>query len=986
MTNSTVARAVRTALVTAGALGAGLYGATGVAQETALKEIVVTGSRIAQSGYDSISPVQIVGSADIDATGAANIQEVLLKNPAFGTPTLSRTNSNFLVSSAGVSTIDLRNLGTARTLVLVDGRRHVAGIPGTSAVDLNAIPAQFIERIDVLTGGASALYGSDAMAGVVNMVYKKDFEGIEIETQYGRSSEDDDSNTQIGLTMGVNSADGRGNLMAHLGYTKQGPVFSADRDRSAIDQFSLGRFTLNPADFYTPVVPFFSSFPPQGRFSVGGTTYTFDSNNNLLTGFSTNGSATRAPDGFNRSAHRTIAVPTERYLFAARGSYEFADGHSAFFEGTYANSQTKSRLEPFPLSSGDIYEGSGRMPIEFATFVPDPNNPGQFTRTVTVNPLVPAALVAVATDTDSDGMRDIGFVRRLSEVGNRGNVADRDTFRIVGGFQGSLFSDNWDYELYYSYGQTKEAQVSGGQVNVQSFRQALEAIPDPANPGQAMCRDAIARNQGCVPASLFGFGSLSQGAVGYITAPGLLASFISQKVAGLNITGEAFDMPAGPVGIAVGAEYRKEFSRSEFDPLQSAGLNAGNAIPREEGEFDVSEGYLEVNVPLLRDLPAVDRLNFRGAVRAADYSTVGSTTAWNAGLEWAPNSQIRLRGIYSESVRAPNITELFSPPSQTFPPGLNDPCLGVTATSTTSASAACRADPGVAANIAANGTFTLNQADLQGISGFNRGNPNLFEESGESWTLGLVISPESIPVLRDMRFSIDYFRIDIQDAIVSTPRQFILDQCYTGDPSFCQFITRRPMAVGTNSAGSIEFIDSAVTNSGGLFTEGVDFQMAYQKDLADWGLAGRLNATLSYTHVMEGYVIPLPNADKDPFAGESGGAENKAFVALGYTWGDFGATWRTTYIGESALDGEFLAAFGAAPGTFGWGSWMYHDVQFTWTPDDRYEVFLGGTNVFDKDPPPIISGLPFSNTGTETDAGTYDPIGARWYAGVRVKF
>jgi iron complex outermembrane recepter protein len=992
--NKTLTRAVRLALV-----AAAVYGTAAVAQDAEIEQIVVTGSRIAVTGLDSASPLQVISADTIDESGVANIQDLLLKNPTFGSPSISRTNSNFSTSSAGVATIDLRNLGTSRTLVLVDGRRFVAGIPGESAVDLNTIPTQFIERVDILTGGASAVYGSDAIAGVVNIIYKKNFEGVEFDGQYGISNVGDDQEKQFGMTIGTNVADGRGNIMAYLGYSDQGAVFSRDRARSRVDQYSLGAgFTGDPHDFFTPVRPFYSSFAPSGRFfrpnAAGtantGSSYTFDANGNVVP-WSTNGSATLAATGFNRSSMRTIAIPTERYLAATRGSFEFTDNQSAFLEATYASTQATTELEPFPLDSVNIYPGTGgRVPLQTAIYSADPANPGSFIRTIYNNPMVPAYVLSQARDTNGDGLKDINFTRRMTEVGNRGSTADRDTFRLVGGLEGKLFDNAWNYEAYYSYGQTKESQVSGGQVNVLNFRNALEAMPDindvngNGNRTEAICVDPGARKQGCVPISVFGPGSISPAAAKYIAAPSLLSTFTSQKLAGVNLSGEPFDLWAGPLAVAVGGEYREEFARSEFDALQQSGLNAGNAIPATKGGFHVAEGYGEVQLPLLKDVFLANKLDFRGAYRYSDYSTVGSTESWNLGLEWSPIPQLRFRGIRAQSVRAPNINELYSPPSQDFPTGLNDPCVGVTATSTGPTAAACRAAPGVLANINANGAFTLSQADIQGVSGYNRGNPNLNEEQGRSWTFGVVITPDGVPVLEKFGFTIDYFKIEIADAIVSTPRQFILDQCYSGsgNSSFCQFITRRPSAAGANSAGSLEFIDSAVTNSGTLGSEGIDFTLTYAQEVGP----GNLNARLSYTHMLDGYVTPLPGEAKDPYNGEIGAPKDRAYLSLGYNVGMFNIVWMTTYIGASSLDDQFLAGYDLKPGSVGVGEVWYHDVQVSLKPWEHVEMYVGANNVFDQAPAKIISGLPGDNTGTETNAGTYDAIGQRFYAGMRVKF
>ncbi|NMR24657.1 TonB-dependent receptor [Pseudoalteromonas sp. NEC-BIFX-2020_015] len=937
-----------------------------------VERIQVTGSRIRSAEAMSSAPIQVVDSAAIDSSGSLNIQDLLLENPAFGSPAISRTNSNFNTSSAGVATVDLRNLGSERTLVLVNGRRYVSGVPGSSAVDLNSIPSQFIERVEIMTGGASSVYGSDAVAGVVNFVLKDDFEGIEFEGQFGESKEGDDQSRQFSFTSGLSSNDGRGNAMFHLGYSDQGAVFSRDRERSSVDQIAQiafeNRETGQASDIFEAVRPFFSSFPPQGRFDAGDSRFTYDPSNNLQNGFSTNGNDTIGPDGFNRNGVRTIAIPTERYLFASNGSYELSDKHSFFFEGTYASSTTNSELEPFPFASDDIY-ANGRVPIEF--LVQDE---------VLRNAYVPDDIYNAATDTDGDGFKDIFFAKRLSDIGNRGAKAERDTFRLAIGFEGEI-NDSWFYDTYYVYGKTKESQVSSGLVNVQSFRRGLEAVNDRFDldgdgiTNEAICIDATARGFNCAPVNIFGFNSLSQSAIDFVRAPSMLSTSVEQEIIGGNITGDLYELPAGMVGIAAGFEYREEFSRSEFDALQQAGLNAGNAIPATEGAFDVTEYYLEANIPLL------ETVTMNAAIRLSDYSTVGNTESWNVGLDWAVIDGLRVRATRARSTRAPNINELFSPPSQTFPSGLTDPCVGVGGSGGGAAEAACRADAGVANNIAQNGVFTLNQSDLQGISGFNRGNPELKEEVGNSVTVGVVFTPEDL--ISGLDITIDYFDIEIDDAIVATPRQFILSQCYGGDESFCNFITRRSSAAGNNSAGSLEFIDSGVSNSGGLGTEGVDLTLTYATDIGP----GSFRTRLAYTYLIDGYSIPLPGADKDTFAGEVGASEHKANWNLGYKINDFDFNWSMTYTGAADFDDQFLNGFDNIPaGSVGVGSVTYHDIQASYHINDSLELYMGANNLFDKEPPRIISGVSGSSTGTETSAGTYDPIGQTYYIGFRSKF
>jgi len=980
--------------------------------------IVVTGSRISNASATSASPLQIVNAEQIQQSGATNVQDLLLENPAFGTPGISRTNSSFATQSAGVATVDLRNLGSDRTLTLVNGRRFVAGVPGSSAVDLNVIPTQFLERVDVLTGGASAVYGSDAVAGVVNFIYKTKFEGIQADAQVGISDRGDGFDRQANLLLGKNFADGRGNVMIFGGYSKQGTVLKRDRfteaGSSAVDSTSRGgSVTGDAAELFTPQRPFLSGFSPSGRYYTDNNIFTYGQDGALRNCVSTNGTAgcfnadrsVAGPDGFNRSDFRYLAVPVERYVTAGRANFEASPALNFFVEGNYAKTKVQTVIEPFPLGAENINPATGGQ-IAIESLVG-----GVLYR----NPYVPNAIFNDASDTDGDGLRDIYFDRRLADFGNRTSDASRDLWRVAGGVNGKFgTNEQFNYEVYGVYGETIENQTGGGQFNGPRFIQALAAIRDVndlngnGNTTEIICADATARAAGCVPANPFGPGSLTP-AAGYLAVPTTLRSKITQTVAGANMSGKLFSLfGADPIGVSIGGEYRRETSSNDFDLLTQQGLNGNNALPSTRGSFNVKEAYGEAIVPLLQDRPFFNSLSVRGAVRVSDYNTIGTTFSYNYGGEWSPVQDLRFRAIWARSVRAPNINELFQPPQQDFPSGIQDPCAGVGATTAGAVAINCRAAPGVNANIAANtGTginpatgqpytnaFTLSQADIQGITSFAGGNPNLQEEKGDSFTAGVVINPRSIQALRNFTLTVDYFNIRIRDAIVSTPLQFILDQCYSGASSaLCSLVVRRPAAVGSNTSGSLDEVNSAPTNSGGVKTSGIDAVLTWASPKNIIGFApGAFTARVAYTHLISGYTIPLPGANRDYFAGEIGAAQDRFTSTVGYDDDAFGFNVTGTYIGASFIDDQLANSFTDAnnnpiprnASVFRVSPEFYLDAQIRFKVQQRFEFYIGADNLLDNKPPYLadIGG----SAGQDTDAGTYDPLGRRYYAGVRLKF
>jgi iron complex outermembrane recepter protein len=974
------------------------------------ESIVVTGSRIASPNITSLAPIQVIGEQEINQAGAVNIQEVLDNNPAFGTPTLSTTTTAFLTSGAGVATVNLRQLGDNRTLVLINNRRVVGGLAGSAVVDLNDIPTQFLERVDILTGGQSALYGSDAVAGVVNFIYKRNFEGLLLEGQYGLTELGDSQRYQLSATAGSNFADGRGNIMVHAGYSSDKGLLSRERAGTRIDNISQMQYSYDPKDYAVIHSPFFSSFPPQGRFSgtnpqfvipngqphanpTGAFTFTFGPTGQLQPCFTTNGPTCTlrnsdqtvfgtgtGPDGFNRQFFRTLSTPVDRYLFAERSHFDITDNISFFTEATYAKTRASSEIEPFPLDSSNINPVDASVPIQVT-----PGGP--------CNPFVPVAICNLATPAPAGspfaGLKTITFRRRLSDVGQRTATANRNFFRLVVGLEGKLFNDRFHWDIGYNYGTTSESQHSTGQVNVQNFLEALSVVPNAAGTG-FVCANPIAAAQGCVPLNIFGNNSITPAMLAWINADSQHNVEIRQQVWDANINGSLIDLPAGPLGIAVGAEYRKEASSEDWDALTNAGLNGGNVLPDTSGHFNVKEVYGEVNVPVLKDLPFAKQLNLRAAGRASDYSTIGSVKTWEIGGDWAPISDVRFRATMAKAVRAPNIGELFTGLSQTFP-SLTDPCEGVGPTGDAPKGGngdLCRASPGVAANIAQNGVFTLTQPDKQGISGFNGGNPNLGPESARTFTAGVVIAPKSISFLRNMSLSVDYWHIKITNAIVLLNRQLILNQCFEqGLASACALITRNPTQLGAASAGSLKFVNDFAINAASSTRSGIDAVLQYRTGLGSFfGSPLSLNARIAYTHLLKGFTIPTPGAAPDRIAGEIGTPKDKFNATLGFENRQWGLNLTGTYIGKSFEDDQFLKAFGLGPDVISIKPIFYLDGQIRFTPVRKYEFYVGVDNITNVQAPLILSGSPFNTTGSNTDEAVYDVFGRRYYAGVRLRF
>lgn len=939
--------------------------------------IVVTGSRIARPQMESASPVAVINDDFIQQNASTNVQDLLNEMPQVGIGT-SRTNSNFLTGANGVATINLRNMGDQRTLVLIDGKRVVPGIAGSSAVDVNNIPTDLLERIDVVTGGQSAVYGSDAIAGVVNFVMKESFEGISLRAQSGLTSRGDNARYNISLTGGQSFGGGRGNIMANFTYDRDEGLLSNQRRISAQDCF----FTTCGPEAY-------SSYSAQGRFELldgegtavnglnGQSLFSFDPTNDVVLGGGV---------GYNRNGVRRISVPVERYMGTVIGNYEVTDSIQAYTQLTYAKVKSSSQIEAAALDYTDLYDDGQGIPL--------------------TNAFIPQSVrdqINAYNATATNPVTSLGFRRRQNEVFSRSNTAERDFYRGVIGVKGDI-TDQWQFDVSYVYGRMKDVTKSE-DIDAARYVNALDtAVID----GQVVCASAAARADGCVPINIFGFNTASPEASAYVRSviPKSEEVLNQQHVFSASVSGTPFTLPAGDVGVAFGVEYRKDKSVDDLDELTNIGGNSGNLIPDTRGSITAKEVYGEIRVPLLADTSFFEMLELNAAARYSNYkgsgviggqsvtADIGDVFSWNVGADWEVVRGLRLRASYAEANRSPNIGELFSAPGETFPGGsILDPCIGVSGTgfnavtTTATQASACRALPGFAANLAASpdGTFYNTQADIEGINGFDGGNVGLKEETAKTLSIGAVFAPVFAPGLS---LSVDYFRIKVSDAISTIPRNVSIGSCLeTGATEFCENVIRDPRDA------IIQTVNSQLLNVAGLKTEGIDVNVQYSKAL---GLTtdDQLTAGIFYT-----YLIAL---EKQAFAGApveenrgqldgdgrlGPGFKHRATARLSYATGPVTLSWQGTYFGKIQ---DTLGGYGdpELDELNNVGAKFYNDMQLRYAMGDRkqFEFFFGVDNIFDVNPPFLPSGFASNVTGTETAAATYDPFGRRYYAGFQAKF
>ncbi|MEH6462681.1 MAG: TonB-dependent receptor [Shewanella psychromarinicola] len=953
--NSHLAKAIRFALISGVAVSAATtfntYAEDVANTASPVERISVTGSRIIREGAVAPTPVTVITGDELLSTGVTNIGEALNQLPALGN-TYSLANSGRFIGTSGLNLLDLRSMGTARTLVLVNGKRHVSSSAGTSSVDINTIPSVWIDKVEVITGGASAIYGADAVTGVVNFILKKNVNGLDVSATKGWADDSGHNKDRFSLSYGTNFAQNDGNVAFAVEYSAQEQLRAFDRDQTSTAFTSLAnsdRITDNndpsdPDKIWTPNAGHYTisnagnvnldgwkSFNPDGSLT------------NVYSGQNVDGIRCADCDFTNLNQFVELQPEFERYNINFKTNYQLNDNHNVYFEAKYVNSQSTDEGQP-------------------AFFFGNPVNDVQIDNAF-INPELVALMKA---NKDSDGnaapLDSINVRRFMTDLGVRIEDDTRETQRYVFGLEGLVF-DDWDYDVYAIYGQTDLERVNKNNLVYDNYSNALDSVLEN---GVAVCRDQTARDEGCVPVNIFGFGAPSQDAIDYINTTSTGTSIIKQTVLGGTLTNSyLFELPAGYVGLSTGVEYRKEESEV-FEPDNAEGTFF-NALGEDKGDFDVNEIFAEVTLPLLADLPMVRQLDLDLAVRYADYSTIGNATTWKTGLSWEVDDQLRLRTTYSEAIRAPNISELYGSASQNFF-NVNDSCRAKNLNDL--ADPTLRQANCTALGIPAGFDADYDDKTLEGLSGGNR---ELKAEESKSYTLGVVYQPDYIDGLS---ITTDYWNIEIENAISAVGAQDIIDRCVDSpsgvDNEYCSLITRDP------TSHEITQIRQFSLNIASLEAAGIDFDIGYIFEAFN----GDVRTNLIATRLLKRKDFSFQD-EPDTFeelAGTAGYAEWQANWSLGYSINSWDVNWRTRYVEGVSLYTDKELALNANPNSnMEFSDYFISDVAVTYNFDSGIKLKFGIDNLFNRD-------LPYGRTGTDTTSSAYDNVGRFFHTTATYKF
>ncbi|GIL39930.1 TonB-dependent receptor domain-containing protein [Roseiterribacter gracilis] len=971
MGNRTIRRATR-ALAIAGVASAALMADAQAQQAGPTEEIVVTGSRLRRTGASAPTPLTVASAESLRATGGINVYDMLGQLPQVGVGT-SQQNTTNSVRNAGLNILNLRSLGNARTLTLVNGRRQVGGGQGTVSVDTNTIPVALIDRVEVVTGGATAVYGADAVAGVVNFIMKKNYEGAEVEAQYGMSTHGDAQTYDLSATMGGNFGGGRGNITINATYNREEGLFGPDRDYAVSELRSVVAGGINGRPL-TPVrgdgipdrIPFsgtrLNQFTQTGAPLIAtaiGTRAAFTqaiSPNGQLISFDRFGQAdlggnvSLGGDGLSTGKTATLRVPTQRGLFHFSGNYELLEDGGSLIKTANLFAEFKYARNKAKTTASGTFESAGVMNLQRD------------------NAFLPAALVSQLT---AANLTQFTFSRSDDDFGLRTFESLFQTYRGVIGVNGKLGND-WNYETFWNYGTTRSQFTNFDRIQ-SKFADSVDAVRLPD--GSIGCRSAAARANGCLPLNLIGFGIADPRAIAYSYTSTVEHDRLTQNQFVFNTDGDLFKFATpfsgkvDSVKLAMGIEYRREESNANPAAEVQQGLVFGNRLAFTEGHYDTKEAYVETGIPVLRDLPFAKAVDVEGSWRFQDYSTTSTDQSWALRGGWAIDDNIKLRVSRSRAVRAPNIGELFAPGSDNFQ-GVNDPCdsTRINAGSFPQNRAAnCRA-LGIPAN------FTQSTVTKSVIA---RGNPNLAAEKAKTWTAGVVLTPTFVPGLT---ITADWWNVKIRDAIATLAFQNIVNNCVDAQSlsnPFCSSVIRGPDL-------NIQNVLVQQLNIARYQARGLDMQITYSTPLSRFGAPSAWgNFTFDFlgSYLSKKTFEPSPSdqslTNRD--AGELPDPKLKFRIQGIYEVGQWQFTWTTNYLGHMELNNEAFIE-DAFPHTV--PDYWLHSIRGQYD-FGKYQVFGGVNNLANKEPPYI----PATYLGTGATTGSiYDNRGRFFFMGARAQF
>lgn len=955
-------------------------------EATQVEEVVVTGSRIARPNLEQPAPVSTITQEAIANSGTTNLGDILAEMPGMGRGNTVRANADSGGTLVGLNQANLRSLGATRTLTLVNGKRHVGGSAGSTAVDLNAVPTALVKNIEVVTGGASAIYGSDAVSGVVNIILRDDFEGAQIGASYGIADGSLNERWSIDATIGGNFAEGRGNAAFSLFADGTSQVMAPEVPELALRYGTI----VNPAD---PTGISGNGIPNRLWANYLGSDWIdergvlFNGRTAESFGFLADGTMVRQPQrtGENSAAFGSfseycetcfyaedwqVVIPkSERIGFNTVAHYDLMPNVRAYVDAKYITSKFDDNYQP----SFRFFEDSVAADNAFLT---------------------PAMRAAAGADLAAGNMMVNRF---LGDTAGRASTVERTTARIVGGLEGDFDARfaQIDWDLSYNYGRTTNHFKSFGTLIPGNYAAAVDAVVGPD--GSIVCRSSLPgedRVEGttgapCVPYNPF-LAQNSAESLAYVTHDAQREHKLTQKVLSgvFSFDTERFlNLPGGAIGVAGGFEYREETSANINDAFVKTGLSESAPQPDATGGFDVSEYFVEVNAPLLADMPFAYRLSVDGAYRMADYSHAGEAEAWKVGFLYAPVRDVSFRGTYGKAVRAPNITEAFLPNTAGFA-NISDPCDVTRINNNPNRAANCALDTRIP-------QLPWNSNTNASIDTMTGGNPNLNPETSESFTAGVVLQPRWVSGLA---LTIDYFSIEIEDAIAQVSSQTIINNCYDSpgglSAQFCDLFDRE-----TNASkplfGNIVMLRNQFVNTSKLETSGWDINLSYGASLDAWAekvsflnwAQGDLAVQMKATHLEKYNTFQFQDKPDviNMSRGELGNPVWRLTSAVSWTRGPLTLGWEARFEDKVATfeTTRTLSTAGTESSDIPYiGAKVYHDFTARMRLDggvlyaNDTELYIGVNNVFDER-------LPYS---IGFDSSQYELFGRQVFGGVRVSF